>query len=65
MGEVKKADFGHDRQRVYEDENCAGCKRELEEGEKIQVIELPYKDYDKYISLCMKCYGSAKEHGVF
>lgn len=64
MGEVKTADFGHNRKRIYEDDNCAGCKRELEDDEEIRMIKLPYEDYDKYIALCLKCHESAKKHGA-
>lgn len=52
------------KQRIYEIENCAGCKKEIGLDELYHEVKMPYRDYIKHIALCKKCYNKALENNI-
>ncbi|MFD2658489.1 hypothetical protein [Gracilibacillus thailandensis] len=52
------------KNKSYQVDHCAGCKKKIPLDERYHEVKLPYSDYNKHIALCKKCYNIAINHGV-
>lgn len=63
MNKITK--FPHEKKdHIYKLEQCAGCHRDIKDGEAITEVSLPYEKKVEHIALCDECADVSREHGV-